>query len=105
MEMEQDTRIPIILERPFLAIMRAMIDVKNDKWSLQVRDEKVEFHLPRTMATSTLDGTCYRVDLLENILSKEAMTCHSMEDPLNVVLIGGDVIGTHKGKRGVYKAP
>ena len=46
MEMEEDSRIPIILGQPFLATARAMIDVKNDKLSLQVGDEKVKFSLP-----------------------------------------------------------
>ena len=31
MEMEEDSRIPIILEKPFLATVGAMINVKNDK--------------------------------------------------------------------------
>ena len=46
MEMEEDSHIPIILGRPFLATAGVMIDVKNDKLSLQLGDEKVEFHLP-----------------------------------------------------------
>jgi len=46
MEMEEDSRIPFILGRPFLATARAMVDVKNDKLFLQVEDEKVEFCLP-----------------------------------------------------------
>ena len=46
MEMEDDSRIPIILRRSFLATAGAMINVKNGKLSLQVGDEKVEFCLP-----------------------------------------------------------
>lgn len=46
MEMEEDSRIPIILGRSFLATAGAMIDVKNGKLTLQVGDEKVEFSLP-----------------------------------------------------------
>ena len=46
MEMEEDSRIPIILGRLFLATAGAVINVKNDKLSLQVGDEKVEFCLP-----------------------------------------------------------
>jgi len=45
-KIEEDSRIPIILRRPFLATAGAMIYVKNDKLSLQVGDEKVEFSLP-----------------------------------------------------------
>jgi len=46
MEMKEDFRIPTILGRPFLATTGAMIDMKNDRLSLQVGDEKVEFSLP-----------------------------------------------------------
>jgi len=44
-EMEEDTWTPIILIRPFLATAGCHIDVKNDKLSLDVDDEHVEFNL------------------------------------------------------------
>ena len=51
-------------------------------------DEKVEFHLPQTMDIPTLDYTCCRVNALDKVLNQEAMPHHSVEDPLEVVLIG-----------------
>ena len=75
MKMEEDARIPIILERPFLATMRAMIDVKNGKFFLHVGDEKVEFHLPQSIANPTLDDSCCRVDVLDKVPSTEAPQC------------------------------
>ena len=39
------------------------------------------------MANPTLDDTCCRVDILEKALNKEAMICHSMEDPVEAALI------------------
>lgn len=45
-EIEEDVCIPIILGRHILATVGVMINVKNVKLSLQVRDKKVEFHLP-----------------------------------------------------------
>jgi len=71
-EIEEDSRIPIILRKPFLATMGVMIDVKNNRLYLQVGDEKVEFHQPQSMASRTLDGTYCRMDVLEEVLSKEA---------------------------------
>ena len=47
----------------------------------------MEFHLPQTMATPTLDDTCCRIDVLETILSGEAMSCHSVDDPLDVICL------------------
>jgi len=54
------------------------------------------------MAIPTLDDTYCRVDVLEKILSKEAMTSHSMHDPLKVILLGRDVISTETGERNKY---
>ena len=87
MEMEEDFCIFIILRRPFLATVEVMIDVKNGRLSLQVGDEKVEFHLPQTIANPTLDDTCCRIDVLEKVLNKEALTYHSMKDPPDAALI------------------
>jgi len=67
--MEEDSCIPIILWRPFLATAGAMIDVKNDKLFLQVGDEKVEFCLPQSMASPSPDDTYCIVDILEKTLN------------------------------------
>jgi len=102
MEMEEDSRIPIILGQPFLATARAMIDVKNDKLSLQVGDEKVKFILPQSIASPTSGNLCCRVDVLEKTLNQEATTQHSIEDPLEAVLISCYVTDSYSGKKGDY---
>ena len=81
-ETEEDSCIPIIFGRPFLATAGAMIDVKNGKLSLQVGDEKVEFSLPQVMASPTSGDSCCRVDILEKALNQEGKTHMSVEDPL-----------------------
>ena len=43
MEMEEDARITIIIGKHFFTTTGAMIDVKNDKLSLQLGNEKLEF--------------------------------------------------------------
>jgi len=80
-----------------------LTDVKNGKLSLQVGDEKTAFSLPQSMASPTLDDdTCCRVNMLERALSQEAMTCHSVEDPLEAALIGFHMTGSHSGKKEEY---
>ena len=64
-----------------------MIDVKNDKLSLQVGDKMMEFCLPQSMAAPTPNDICCRVDSLKRELNQEAMTHHSMKDPLEAALI------------------
>ncbi|XP_057984539.1 uncharacterized protein LOC131169340 [Hevea brasiliensis] len=41
LKMEEDIHIPIILGRPFLAIAGAIIDVKNGRLTLKVREEEL----------------------------------------------------------------
>ena len=102
MEMEEDSRIPIILGRPFLATAGAMIDVKNDKLSLQVGDKKVEFSLPQAMASPTSGDSCCRVDVLEKALNEERKARFSVEDPLEAALTGCHVINSGSDEKEEY---
>lgn len=45
MDIKEDSNIPIILGRPFLATAGAIIDVKKGKLTFEVGEEKVEFIL------------------------------------------------------------
>ncbi|GJS46238.1 DNA-directed DNA polymerase [Tanacetum coccineum] len=49
LDMREDTRIPIILGRPFLATARAMIDVFNKKITLRIGDEEVIFDVDQSI--------------------------------------------------------
>ena len=40
------------------------------------------------MANPTLDDTYYRVDVFEKVLNEKVLTCHYVENPLEVTLIG-----------------
>ena len=50
LKIEEDSQIPIILGWPFLATASANIDVKNNKLSLTIRDEKAEFDLSNAIS-------------------------------------------------------
>ena len=45
MDIKEDINTPIILGRPFLATVGAIIDVKRGKLTFEVGEEKVEFFL------------------------------------------------------------
>ncbi|KAM6580981.1 hypothetical protein CsatA_004755 [Cannabis sativa] len=45
LDMEEDSTIPIILGRPFLATGRAVIDVQKGELKLRVQDEEVNFNV------------------------------------------------------------
>ena len=49
MDMEEDTQVPMLLVRPFLAIRAALIDVKKGELTLRVGDEAVHFNLNQSL--------------------------------------------------------
>ncbi|XP_039118394.1 uncharacterized protein LOC120254339 [Dioscorea cayenensis subsp. rotundata] len=71
LEMEEDSQIPIILGRPFLATAGAIIDVKHGKLSLTIGDEKVEFDLSNTLKKSFVENSCCRIDSLHQTERQE----------------------------------
>nr|GFA94210.1 hypothetical protein [Tanacetum cinerariifolium] len=73
LDMLKDSRVPIILERPFLATARAMIDVFNKKITLRVGDDEVIFDVDQSIKRpSSKDDECYEIDDLDNIINAEA---------------------------------
>ena len=49
MDMEEDTQVPLLLGRPFLAIGAAFIDVKKGELTLKVGEEAVHFNLNKSL--------------------------------------------------------
>ena len=49
MKMEEDTLVPILLGRPFLATGAALIDVQKGELTLRVGDEAVHFNLNKSL--------------------------------------------------------
>ena len=52
MDMEEDTQVPLLLGRPFLAIGVALIDVKKGELTLRVGEEAVHFNLNKSLKQS-----------------------------------------------------
>ncbi|XP_021767740.1 uncharacterized protein LOC110732130 [Chenopodium quinoa] len=69
LEIDEDSTIPIILGRPFLATSGALIDVKSAKISLKIGDKGVEFDLNESMkySSSSLEK-CMRVEILDYLI-------------------------------------
>ncbi len=65
LEMVEDVQILIILGRPFLATVGAVIDVKNGQLTLKVGDEEVEFNLFSTMNRKLGLDECFKVDIID----------------------------------------
>ena len=55
MKMEEDTQVPLLLGRPFLATEATLIDVKKGELTLRVGNEAVHFNLNKNLTQSDAD--------------------------------------------------
>ncbi|GJS05666.1 hypothetical protein Tco_0322174 [Tanacetum coccineum] len=66
LDMEEDQKIPIILERPFLTTAHAMIDIFNKKITFEVGNKTITFDTEKSMKFSTpKDDTCLSIDMVD----------------------------------------
>ncbi|GJY41657.1 DNA-directed DNA polymerase [Tanacetum coccineum] len=73
LDMREDSKIPIILGRPFLATARAMIDVFNKKITLRIGNEEVIFDVDQSMKKLLdKDDECYGINDLDQTIHLEA---------------------------------
>ncbi|XP_020258775.1 uncharacterized protein LOC109835201 [Asparagus officinalis] len=101
LEIEEDSNIPIILGRPFLAIVGAIIDVKNGRLSLNIGGETVEFDLSNTMKLPLTDKICYMVDVIDKC-THEQVANHNSADPLEKCLVYDSSINDEDPKVAAY---
>ncbi|XP_073219769.1 uncharacterized protein [Cicer arietinum] len=87
LEMENDSQVPILLGRTFLATSGVVIDVKHWKFVFNVGDENVEFNLSNLMKSPSLEDSCCRVDLIDHCV-KECHVGPLSQDGLEACLIG-----------------
>ncbi|GJV48907.1 reverse transcriptase domain-containing protein [Tanacetum coccineum] len=59
LEMEEDTKVPLILGRPFLHIVDVVIRVKQKQLNLGVRTERMIFHIDSAMKHSYSNDDTY----------------------------------------------
>ena len=84
MKMEEDTQVPLLLGRPFLAIGAALIDVQKGELTLRVGNEAVHFHLNRSLEHPDVDAeSCMAVEnnsLLNVELNYDCTLQHSINE-------------------------
>ncbi|XP_057418681.1 uncharacterized protein LOC130712882 [Lotus japonicus] len=86
LDMEEDTRVPLILGRPFLATGRALIDVELGTMDLRVADERVTFYVWKNMKHPNKEEDVFRVEVVDEFVCKEFMRI-SMKDPYEAVMM------------------
>ncbi|XP_038973113.1 uncharacterized protein LOC120105094 [Phoenix dactylifera] len=92
LEMEEDTEIPIILGRPFLATAGAIIDIKNGRLTLKVGEEEVEFNLFEATKYPSFTDHVFRVDVVDES-TREVFRAENTKEPLETCLVSA---GTSK---------
>ncbi|XP_075103455.1 uncharacterized protein LOC107763378 [Nicotiana tabacum] len=72
LEMEENTEVPLILGRPFLATGRAIIDVHQGQLILRVDEERVIFDMHKMMKFpgNESSSSCFQIDLLDDLVDE-----------------------------------
>ncbi|XP_070042805.1 uncharacterized protein [Nicotiana tomentosiformis] len=78
LDYEVNYEVPIILGRPYLATGKALVDVKAGKLTFRVGDEKVVFHVCKSMRQPNSSEVYSFVDLVIEVIVDDtrAMTCY-----------------------------
>ncbi|GJW76853.1 hypothetical protein Tco_0138535 [Tanacetum coccineum] len=67
----EDSKVPLILGRPFLHTADAVIRVKQKQLNLEVGTERMIFHIDSAMKHSySNDDTCFSIDVIDEILEE-----------------------------------
>nr|GEW03492.1 reverse transcriptase domain-containing protein [Tanacetum cinerariifolium] len=72
LEMEEDSKVPLILGRPFLQTADAVIRVKHKQLNLEIGTERMIFNIDSVMKHSySNDDTCFSIDVIDEILEED----------------------------------
>ena len=72
LDMEENKEIPIVLGRPFLAIGRAMIDVRKGELKLRVQDDEVRFSVFNALRHLAESDACFMIEAIEAIVPSQS---------------------------------
>nr|GEU78640.1 retrovirus-related Pol polyprotein from transposon opus [Tanacetum cinerariifolium] len=71
-KMEEDSKVLLILGRPFLHTADAVIRVKQKQLNLEVKTERMIFHIDSAMKHSySNNDTCFSIDVIDKILEED----------------------------------
>ena len=85
MKMEEDTQVPLLLGRPFLATGAALIDVQKGELTLRVGNEAVHFNLNRSLEYPNGDvESCMALEI-NSLLSVELNSGCTLQHSINEI--------------------
>nr|GEW87689.1 reverse transcriptase domain-containing protein [Tanacetum cinerariifolium] len=72
LEIKEDSKVSLILGRPFLHTVDAVIQVKQKQLNLRVWTDRMIFHIDFTMKHSySNDDTCFSIGVIDEILKED----------------------------------
>ncbi|KAF7841764.1 uncharacterized protein G2W53_004062 [Senna tora] len=77
LDYEEDKNVPIILDRPFLATGRTIIDVQKGEMTMRVQDQEVKFNMFKAMKLPEETEECFHVNVVDNVVD-----CSVQDDEL-----------------------
>ncbi|GKC43094.1 reverse transcriptase domain-containing protein [Tanacetum coccineum] len=88
--MDEDSKVPLILGRPFLSTSRCLVDVYEKKMTLRVDDDEVIFYIDKSMKYSPKqDDALYYIDTIEPLVEENFQEIFE-EDLFDTKFIGGE---------------
>lgn len=84
MNMKEDSSIPILLGRPFLATTRAIIDVKRRKITFKAGEENIEFIISKFMKGPSIDDTCCVIHVIDECVKELEMETPQVTEVLKI---------------------
>ncbi|XP_073137326.1 uncharacterized protein [Henckelia pumila] len=67
LDINENCEVPLIFGRPFLAMSRALVDVKKGELVLRLNDEQVVFHMFKSASDSSNLKSCSAVNFIDVI--------------------------------------
>ncbi|KAF7814938.1 DNA-directed DNA polymerase [Senna tora] len=68
LDYEEDKNVPIILDKPFLATRRTIIDVQKGELTMRVQDQEVKFNMFKAMKLLGETEECFHVNVVDNVV-------------------------------------
>ncbi|GJS12330.1 reverse transcriptase domain-containing protein [Tanacetum coccineum] len=91
LKMEEDSKVPLILRRPFLHTADAVIRVKQKQLNLGVGTERMIFNIDSVMKHSySNDDTCFSLDVIDEILKEDFEALLDEDPPFEKITINTD---------------
>ncbi|XP_073057291.1 uncharacterized protein [Primulina eburnea] len=85
LDMKEDMVMPLILGKPFLATVKALIDVQEGKLRLRVGEEEITFDVYNALKHTRHTDYCFKIDALDSLVNNFVQD--AVKDPLRATLM------------------